>query len=217
MKLHDERRDYEQGQLRRDQLPSSPFELFADWFKQAQSQANSPDPTAFTLATVGADGQPHQRIVLLKQVDATGFIFFTNYSSQKGRDIDANPLASMHFAWLSLERQVRIEGRVEQLDSAISTSYFLSRPRGSQLGAHASQQSQPINSRDELEARYHKLSSEFEGTEIPKPEHWGGYRVVPSLFEFWQGGRYRLHDRFCYRNSESSAPTIEWQIERLQP
>ncbi|CAI8168289.1 MAG: Pyridoxine/pyridoxamine 5'-phosphate oxidase [Pseudidiomarina mangrovi] len=213
MKLHDERRDYEQGQLRRSQLPANPFELFAEWFKQSQAQANSPDPTAFTLATVGTDGQPHQRIVLLKQVDATGLVFFTNYQSQKGQDLAANPLASMHFAWLNLERQIKIEGRVEKLDTAVSTDYFASRPRGSQLGAHTSAQSQPIANRDQLEARYHQLSAEFEGQEIPKPEHWGGYRVVPSLFEFWQGGRYRLHDRFSYRRSSDT----EWHIERLQP
>jgi pyridoxamine 5'-phosphate oxidase len=217
MKLHDERRDYEQGQLRRSELPVSPFELFAEWFKQAQGQANSPDPTAFTLATVGSDGQPHQRIVLLKQVDATGFIFFTNYQSQKGRDLAANPRASMHFAWLGLERQIKIEGRVEKLAADISADYFSSRPRGSQLGAHTSAQSQPIASREQLEARYHQLSTEFEGKEIPKPEHWGGYRLVPSLFEFWQGGRYRLHDRFSYRSLGSDPHSSSWQIDRLQP
>ncbi len=217
MKLHDERRDYEQGQLRRNQLPQNPFELFADWFTQAQAQANSPDPTAFTLATVGADGQPHQRIVLLKQVDATGFVFFTNYTSQKGQDLAHNPLASVHFAWLGLERQVRIEGRVEKLDSTASENYFSSRPRGSQLGAHASEQSRTIESREQLEARYHQLNSDFAGKDIPKPEHWGGYRVVPSLFEFWQGGRYRLHDRFCYRCDNSLAATSPWRITRLQP
>lgn len=215
MKLHDERRDYEQGQLRRSQLPDNPFELFADWFKQAQAQANSPDPTAFTLATVGADGQPHQRIVLLKQIDTSGLVFFTNYQSQKGQDLAANPLACMHFAWLGLERQIKIEGRVEKLAADVSAHYFSSRPRGSQLGAHTSAQSQPIASRAQLEARYHQLSAEFEGKEIPKPEHWGGYRVVPSLFEFWQGGRYRLHDRFSYQRA--SADTTSWQIARLQP
>lgn len=212
MKLHDQRRDYEQGQLRRSQVPNDPFVLFTNWFQQAQGQAGLPDPTAFTLATVGSNGQPHQRIVLLKQVDASGFVFFTNYHSQKGHDLAANPLASMHFAWLSLERQVRIEGRVEKIATDVSASYFASRPRGSQLGAHVSAQSQPIASREQLEARYHQLSSEFEGQDIPKPEHWGGYRVVPTLFEFWQGGRYRLHDRLCYRPTESG-----WQIERLQP
>ena len=212
MKLHDERRDYEQAQLRREQLPADPMALFAEWFAQAQAQANLPDPTAFTLATVGADQQPHQRIVLLKQIDDGGFVFFTNYQSQKGQDLAANPLTSMHFAWLSLERQVKIEGRVEQLEPAQSASYFASRPRGSQLGALVSQQSKPISSRDELEARYHHLSADYDGRDIPKPEHWGGYRVIPTLFEFWQGGRYRLHDRFSYQRSDTS-----WQITRLQP
>lgn len=212
MKLHDERRDYEQAQLRREQLPADPMALFAEWFAQAKAQANLPDPTAFTLATVGANQQPHQRIVLLKQIDDGGFVFFTNYQSQKGQDLAANPLASMHFAWLSLERQVKIEGRVEQLDTEQSASYFASRPRGSQLGALVSQQSQPISSRDELEARYHQLSADYDGRDIPKPEHWGGYRVIPTLFEFWQGGRYRLHDRFSYQRSDAS-----WQVTRLQP
>ena len=212
MKLHDERRDYEQAQLRREQLPADPMALFAEWFAQAQAQANLADPTAFTLATVGADQQPHQRIVLLKQIDDGGFVFFSNYQSQKGQDLAANPLASMHFAWLSLERQVKIEGRVEQLDTEQSASYFASRPRGSQIGALVSQQSQPISSRDELEARYYQLSADYDGRDIPKPEHWGGYRVIPSLFEFWQGGRYRLHDRFSYQRGDAS-----WQITRLQP
>lgn len=212
MKLHDERRDYEQAQLRREQLPVDPMALFAEWFQQAQTQGNLPDPTAFTLATVGENQQPHQRIVLLKQIDHGGFVFFTNYQSQKAQDLAKNPLASMHFAWLSLERQVKIEGRVEQIDTEQSASYFASRPRGSQLGALVSQQSQPISSRDELEARYHQLSADYDGRDIPKPEHWGGYRVIPTLFEFWQGGRYRLHDRFSYQRSDAS-----WQITRLQP
>lgn len=212
MKLHDERRDYEQAQLRREQLPADPMALFAEWFQQAQTQANLPDPTAFTLATVGENQQPHQRIVLLKQIDDGGFVFFSNYQSQKAQDLAKNPLASMHFAWLSLERQVKIEGRVEQIDTEQSNSYFASRPRGSQLGALVSQQSQPISSRDELEARYHQLSADYDGRDIPKPEHWGGYRVIPTLFEFWQGGRYRLHDRFSYQRSDAS-----WQVTRLQP
>lgn len=213
MKLHDERRDYERAQLHRSILETNPFKQFESWFAAAKEAAALPDPTAFTLATVNAAGQPHQRIVLLKDFDADGFIFYTNYGSQKGQDIAVNPLVSMHFAWLPLEQQVRIEGSIEKIDRAASEAYFRTRPRNSQLGALASQQSQVIGSRSELEAVYHDLTERYEGQDIPMPEDWGGYRIKPDYFEFWQGGKYRLHDRFGYHKNTAGT----WFIERLQP
>lgn len=213
MKLHDERRDYERAQLRRAVLKDDPFVQFADWFSAAKASGLLPDPTAFTLATVGREGQPHQRIVLLKDFDTSGFVFYTNYASQKGQDIAANPKVAMHFAWLPLEQQVRIEGAIEKIAATESEAYFHSRPRASQLGALASAQSSPIATRDELEARYHDLTQRYEGQTVPMPENWGGYRIQPQLFEFWQGGKYRLHDRFVYRQATAGA----WLIERLQP
>lgn len=213
MKLHDERRDYERAQLRRAVLKEDPFTQFADWFAAAKQSGVLTDPTAFTLATVSAEGQPHQRIVLLKDFTEEGFIFYTNYASQKGQDIAANPRVSMHFAWLPLEQQVRIEGLIERIPTAESEAYFHSRPRASQLGALASAQSSPIATRDELEARYHELTQRYEGQTVPMPESWGGYRIKAQRFEFWQGGKYRLHDRFVYRLSDDQ----RWLIERLQP
>ncbi|CAB0151815.1 Pyridoxine/pyridoxamine 5'-phosphate oxidase [Pseudidiomarina piscicola] len=213
MKLQDERRDYERAQLRRSTLKSDPFEQFASWLSAAKEAAVLSDSTAFTLATVGPSGRPHQRIVLLKDIDSTGFIFYTNYDSQKGQDISANQQASMHFAWLPLEQQIRIEGVVEKVDQATSEAYFHSRPKSSQLGALASQQSATIESRGELEEVYHELTDRYADQVVPMPENWGGYRVKPDYFEFWQGGKFRLHDRFCYRQSQ----TNDWLIERLQP
>ncbi|MDN7125075.1 pyridoxamine 5'-phosphate oxidase [Pseudidiomarina terrestris] len=213
MKLHDERRDYERAQLRRSVLNDDPFKQFESWFAAAKEAAVLPDPTAFTLATVNAQGQPHQRIVLMKDLDANGFVFYTNYASQKGHDLAANNKASMHFSWLPLEQQVRIEGQVEKVDRAVSEAYFHSRPRTSQLGALASQQSETIGSRTELEQVYHDLTERYEGKTIPMPESWGGYRVCPDYFEFWQGGRFRLHDRFIYQRDAAGS----WTIERLQP
>lgn len=213
MKLHDERRDYERAQLRRAVLDADPFKQFAEWFSAAKASGLLADPTAFTLATVNAEGQPHQRIVLLKDFDQDGFVFYTNYASQKGQDIDANPQVSMHFAWLPLEQQIRIEGGIEKVDAATSEAYFHSRPRASQLGALASAQSSPIATRDELEARYHELTTQYEGQTVPMPTTWGGYRIKPRLFEFWQGGKFRLHDRFIYQLQE----TQDWAIQRLQP
>ncbi|RUO57912.1 pyridoxamine 5'-phosphate oxidase [Pseudidiomarina insulisalsae] len=213
MKLHDERRDYERAQLRRSVLRADPFQQFGQWFESAKESGLLADPTAFTLATVNALGQPHQRIVLLKDFDQQGFVFFTNYASQKGDDIAANDRVAMHFAWLQLEQQVRIEGRASKVTREVSEAYFHSRPRASQLGALASAQSSPIASRDELEQRYHELTSDYEGEQVPMPDSWGGYRIEPQFFEFWQGGKYRLHDRFTYTRQANG----EWVIERLQP
>ncbi len=213
MKLQDERRDYERAQLRRSTLKSDPFEQFSNWLGAAKEAGVLSDSTAFTLATVGPSGRPHQRIVLLKDMDSKGFIFYTNYDSQKGEDLGANHQASMHFAWLPLEQQIRIEGVVEKIDQATSEAYFHSRPKSSQLGALASQQSATIGSRVELEEVYHELTERYADSVVPMPENWGGYRVKPDYFEFWQGGKFRLHDRFCYRQTQ----TNDWHIERLQP
>ncbi|KFZ27804.1 hypothetical protein IDAT_12630 [Pseudidiomarina atlantica] len=212
MKLHDERRDYERAQLTRESLHDDPMQQFSVWFAEAKQTAALPDPTAFTLATCGNDKRPHQRIVLLKDID-DGFVFYTNYASQKGQNIEQNAWVSAHFAWLTLEQQVRIEGRAEKLAREQSEAYFHSRPRASQLGALASSQSTPIAGRDELEARYLELTKRYEGKTIPMPETWGGYRIKPEVFEFWQGGKYRLHDRFVYRLQNDAS----WLIERLQP
>ncbi|MDT7526190.1 MULTISPECIES: pyridoxamine 5'-phosphate oxidase [Idiomarinaceae] len=206
------RRDYTQGRLTRDSLQQDPMQQFANWFQAAKDHPSQTDPTAFTVATVSADGQPHQRVVLLKEVRTDGFVFYTNYNSAKGQDIAHNPKVAMHFAWLALEQQIRIEGHAEKISQAESESYFYQRPRESQLGALASSQSSPIASRSELEQHYHQLTEQYEGKTIPMPAHWGGYLIKPQRFEFWQGGRYRLHDRFVYQLGKHG-----WNVQRLQP
>lgn len=212
MDLKNVRRDYQQGRLTRDSLLEQPMAQFEQWFQAAKDHPSQTDPTAFTLATVGANGQPHQRIVLLKEIMAEGFVFYTNYSSEKGLDIAHNSRVAMHFAWLALEQQIRVEGFARKVSREQSEAYFYSRPRESQLGALASAQSQPIASRSELEQRYHDLTAKYEGQQVPMPATWGGYLIAPERFEFWQGGRYRLHDRFVY-----SLKAAQWHIERLQP
>lgn len=212
MDLKDVRRDYTQSHLRRDTLADNPIEQFKQWFNLAQQHASLSDPTAFSLATVDVNHRPHQRIVLLKEVRADGFVFYTSYDSSKGRDIAANPQVGMHFAWLALEQQIRIEGTAQRLTAEENAAYFYSRPRASQLGALASQQSAPIQNRDELEARYHQLTEQYQDQTVPMPSHWGGFLIRPDYFEFWQGGRYRLHDRFSYQATDNG-----WQITRLQP
>lgn len=211
MDIGDYRREYLQGGLKREDLSKSPFEQFEKWFKQAM-QADIPDASAMTLATVSADGKPTQRTVLLKLFDEKGFIFFTNYSSQKSHQIGENPNVSLLFPWTQLERQIEINGIAEKITTAESLKYFLSRPRGSQLGAWASAQSSPINSRQILESQLKKIKDKFTQGEIPLPDFWGGYRVIPQTIEFWQGGENRLHDRFEYTKAEDT-----WAIKRLQP
>jgi len=211
MDIGDYRREYLQGGLKRDDLSESPFEQFEKWFKQAM-QADIPDASAMTLATVSADGKPTQRTVLLKLFDEKGFVFFTNYSSQKSHQISENPNVSLLFPWTQLERQIEINGTAEKISTAESLKYFLSRPRGSQLGAWASAQSSPINSRQILESQLKKIKDKFTQGNIPLPDFWGGYRVIPQTIEFWQGGANRLHDRFEYTKAEDY-----WEINRLQP
>jgi pyridoxamine 5'-phosphate oxidase len=206
------RHEYDAHGLRRADLHSDPFEQFGAWFAAALA-ADIRDVNAMTLATATGDGKPTARIVLLKGFDERGFAFFTNYDSEKGRQLEANPYAALAFFWVKLERQIRISGRVEKTSREDSAAYFHSRPAGARLGAWASKQSEVIDSRQILDARLEQMTERFEGGEIPLPPHWGGYRVTPDQIEFWQGRPNRLHDRFRYsRRADGS-----WQIDRLAP
>ncbi|MEZ5591242.1 MAG: pyridoxamine 5'-phosphate oxidase [Gammaproteobacteria bacterium] len=210
--LSELRRDYALASLARDSIDADPFRQFEHWFQEAL-KAEVLEPNAMTLATVDAQGHPSARIVLLKSVDPTGFVFFTNYQSNKGQQLAANPQAALVFFWKELERQVRIEGQVKKISRAESEHYFQSRPRGSQIGAAASNQSQVVANRATLEARFQDLEARYGEQDIPTPAHWGGYRLTPALLEFWQGRRNRLHDRLRYRLLDSG----DWTIERLEP
>lgn len=205
------REDYDKDTLDIKDLNPNPIVQFEYWFDQAVG-ANVPEAHAFMVSTVNAAGKPSARIVLLRNADERGFTFFTNYNSRKGHDIDANPHASATFFWQQLQRQVRVEGIIEKVEAADSDAYFASRPRESQIGAIASAQSEPLESREALEQRVADLTQQYEGQTIPRPEHWGGYRIKPTAIEFWQGRASRLHDRFLY--------TLEgekWGITRLNP
>lgn len=207
----DLRRDYTLKGLSEADVDANPFRQFQIWFDQAVA-ANLTEPNAMTLATATADGTPSARIVLLKGYDERGFVFFTNYESRKGRELAQNPKAALVFLWADLERQIRIEGTVEPISAEESDTYFHSRPIGSQLGAWASNQSQVIGDRTLLEARLEELKAQYENQTIPRPSHWGGYRVVPGVIEFWQGRTSRLHDRLVYRRQDGT-----WGMERLCP
>lgn len=193
-------------------LDPNPVRQFDQWFQQALV-ANLTEPTAMTLATASRDGAPSARIVLLKSYDERGFVFFTNYESQKGRELTANPRAALVFFWASLERQIRVSGNVDRITRDESELYFYSRPFGSRCGAWASHQSNVIHGRSELDLRYQQLLQQYEGKDVPLPPFWGGYRVAPATFEFWQGRPSRLHDRFRY----TRLPSSEWRIDRLSP
>ena len=210
--LADLRENYTKGGLLKQDLQSNPFKQFQDWLEFALS-AEVLEPNAMTLATIDERGRPVARIVLLKKVDDRGFVFFTNYSSRKGQNIATNPYASLVFWWTNIERQVRIEGKVEKIAENESDDYFHSRPIESQLGAWTSPQSDVIPDRKFLENRLVELTQEYKDKPIPRPPHWGGYRVVPDLIEFWQGRESRLHDRLCYRLDDQG----NWQIDRLAP
>ncbi len=210
--LPDLRQSYERGALDRADLPADPLDLFQAWFADAQASGTA-EPNAMTLATVSDDGQPSARIVLLKGADARGFAFYTNHDSRKGRELDAQPRAALVFWWPPLERQVRVEGRVERVAADEADAYYASRPRGSRLGAWASPQSAEIPDRDVLDARLAEATARFGDGEIQRPGFWGGYRVMPHAIEFWQGRPSRLHDRFRYRRGADGA----WQPVRLAP
>lgn len=210
MNLSDLRTDYKMASLDESDVAPTPFKQFDKWFGDV-IKAELPEPNAMTLATCDAMGRPSARIVLIKGVDDRGMIFFTNYQSHKGQDLAANNRAALLFFWPELERQIRIEGRVETVSAADSDAYYQSRPVLSRIGAWASPQSQVLPSRNDLEARFAAFAAEH-GENPPRPAHWGGYRVVPNFFEFWQGRRNRLHDRICYRLTDSI-----WKLERLAP
>jgi pyridoxamine 5'-phosphate oxidase len=211
MNLADLRKNYTQAGLLETDLAANPFEQFQLWFEQAVA-ANLTEPNAMTLATVTAEGKPSARIVLLKAFDDRGFVFYTNYQSQKGVELQAQPFAALVFLWHDLERQIRIEGKIELVSEAESTAYFHSRPVSSQLGAWASAQSNVIGDRSVLEHRLHQLEQEYLDREIPKPPQWGGIRVIPQEIEFWQGRPSRLHDRLRYQLVDGI-----WHIARLAP
>ena len=209
--IQDIRKSYTVGELREEDLNADPITQFGAWL-QAAIDADVPEPTAMTLATVGENGQPSARVVLLKGVDAQGFRFYSSYESRKGRELEQNPKAALVFYWHALERQVRVEGSVQKLSREESERYFKSRPHGSQLGAWASQQSEVIEEREGLEARLEELENLYKEGEAPLPDFWGGYLVMPSVLEFWQGRPNRLHDRFCYTRREDA-----WEMVRLSP
>jgi pyridoxamine 5'-phosphate oxidase len=204
------RQNYDVGALDEADADADPFRQFTRWFDEALN-ADLMEPNAMALATVDAHGRPGSRMVLLKGVDEKGFVFFTNYESRKGLDLAANPMAALLFWWDRLHRQVRVEGRVEKVEDAESERYFQSRPYGSRIGAAASPQSRVIGSRAELEERFRALEAAHP-EDLPRPAHWGGFRVVPDHFEFWQGRESRLHDRLVYRPAGDA-----WRIERLAP
>ncbi len=207
----DLRRDYSHATLSEQDVDADPIKQFALWFHQAV-ETQVPEPNAMSLATVSSDGRPSLRIVLLKDFDERGFTFYTNYESRKGEQLLQNPHAALTFHWHDLERQIRIEGRVERVAAEESDAYYGIRPVKSRLGAHASAQSRPIASREQLEQQFHNAEATF-GDHPPRPPHWGGYRLTPDWIEFWQGRRSRLHDRIAYQLQADG----RWTRERLQP
>jgi pyridoxamine 5'-phosphate oxidase len=208
--IADLRKSYERAELDESASADDPLTQFATWFDQAL-KADLPEPNAMTVATVGPDGRPSTRVVLIKGYDERGIVWYTNYHSRKGRELEANPWAALQFHWVELERVVRIEGRVEKVSEAESDAYFHSRPLDSRIGAWASPQSQVIPSRAVLVANAARYGAQF-ALNPPRPPHWGGYRLVPDRWEFWQGRKSRLHDRLCYRLVDG-----RWLRERLAP
>ncbi|HXH80324.1 pyridoxamine 5'-phosphate oxidase [Nocardioides sp.] len=205
------RQEYADGGLDVDDLDPDPVAMFRRWLGEAVA-AGMHEPNAMVLSTVGPDHRPSSRIVLLKGLDAWGFVLFTNHTSRKARELAANPSCSLLFPWHPLERQVRVEGTAQILDRETVEAYHRSRPRGAQLGAWASAQSQPVASRAELTAAYDAVEERFADQPVPVPDHWGGYRIVPDKVEFWQGRPSRMHDRLMYVRSEPG-----WEIQRLAP
>ncbi len=195
----------------RDQTPDDPLSVFAAWFEEAEAKEVN-DPNGVALATVGEDGMPSCRMVLMKGYDEQGFVFYTNYESRKGRQLLAHPKAALLFHWKSLRRQVRIEGPVAQVSDEEADEYFASRARQSQIGAWASDQSRPLEGRFELEKRVARFAAKYVVGKVPRPPHWSGFRLSPSLIEFWQDGAFRLHDRLVYQRDGEA-----WRTERLFP
>ncbi len=211
--IKDLRKEYSAHALDISDVEKHPIMQFKKWFEEAM-KAEVPEPNAFNLATADKNGKPSARIVLLKSFDENGFIFFTNYNSRKGQEIEENPQAAMAFLWHELQRQVRVEGSIEKISEKESTDYFKSRPKGSQIGAWASPQSQVIPDRQVLKDKVSDLEQEYQDEEtLPKPAHWGGYRIIPNFIEFWQGRPSRLHDRIAYHKNQKG----DWNIERLAP
>lgn len=205
------RNEYLKGGLERSDLDDNPFKQFEKWFDNAV-ECKVKEPNAMVVSTVSPDGAPTSRVVLLKSWDENGFVFYTNYHSQKAHDIEGNNKVSALFVWLDLERQLRINGTAEKVSTAESLRYFLSRPFGSRLGAWVSHQSSIITSRSLLEMQFDKMKRKFADGKIPLPDFWGGFRIVPNYFEFWQGRENRLHDRFAYSPKDGG-----WEISRLAP
>ena len=211
--LENYRKSYQKGELTEAVAPENPLQFFRQWFQEAEVHPGMDEPNTMMLTTVGLDGFPKGRIVLLKKLTYEGFIFYSNYQSEKGRAMEANPRVCLSFFWPVLERQVIVKGTAEKLAENLSDGYFESRPEGSKLGAIASPQSQVIPSRELLEERVRELEKMYQGVEIPRPAYWGGYLVRPQSVEFWQGRPNRLHDRLRYTLSEEQ----DWKIERLAP
>jgi len=207
------RRSYEKYELLLSEVPENPLELFQKWFYEVDSHFPDIEANAMTVSTLGLDGYPKNRVVLLKRYNYEGFVFYTNYNSEKGKAIAQNPNVCLSFFWYGAERQVIIKGKAEKIAENLSDGYFESRPRGSQLGALVSNQSEVVNGRQELENKLRELEKQFEGKEIPRPSHWGGYIVRPVEIEFWQGRPNRLHDRVRYKLQKD----YNWKIEQLAP
>ncbi len=210
--LHAYRKSYDKGELKDDLVSDNPFKQFGQWFSVADDSELVDEPNAMTLSTVNASGMPNARIVLLKEYSEKGFVFYTNYGSDKGQAIAVNNQVCISFFWIGLERQVVINGNAVKVSEETSKAYFASRPRASQLGALVSNQSETIESRAKLEEKLAALEKQYEGKDIPKPKHWGGYLIEPKTFEFWQGRQSRLHDRIEYTLNNNS-----WVKTRLQP
>jgi len=211
-KVQNLREDYQAKSLSVEEVAAHPAQQFDRWFLEAM-KSEVREPNAMTLATCTKAGRPSARTVLLKAYDEKGFVFYTNYNSKKGKELEENPFAAMVFCWLDLERQIRIEGKIEKISPEASNQYFQSRPKGSQIGAWASPQSDVISDRGLLEKNVKNLEVKYKDADaLPRPEHWGGYRLVPDVVEFWQGRSSRLHDRICYRLDGE-----QWTLERLAP
>ncbi|MBO6534343.1 MAG: pyridoxamine 5'-phosphate oxidase [Muricauda sp.] len=211
--LSDYRKSYEKSELTETSIRENPMEQFQKWFHEVEASEGVDEPNAMTISTIGLDGFPKSRVVLMKKITFEGFIFYTNYRSEKGKAIAANPSVCLSFFWPNMERQVIIKGKAEKIAENLSDGYFESRPKGSQLGAVVSDQSQVVPSREHLEGKLKELEQEYEGKEVPRPDYWGGFLVRPVSIEFWQGRPNRLHDRIRYSLDED----FDWKIERLAP